>query len=47
MLMGLDKVMTNELQSVEHEERVKEILNFRFGVLVPIPFRPISSMEIS
>ena len=34
MLVGLNKVMTNELQSVEHEERVKESLDFRFGALV-------------
>jgi hypothetical protein len=45
--MGLDKVMTYELQSVEHEKRVKENLDFRFGVLVPIPFHLISSMRLS
>ena len=33
MLVGLNKVRVYELQSVEHEEGVKENLDFRFGVL--------------
>jgi len=32
--VGLNKVMTYELQSDEHEEGVKEILDCWFGVLV-------------
>ena len=36
--MTLNKVMTYELQSVEHEEGVKEILDCWFGVLVCISF---------
>ena len=38
MLMGLDKVMTYELQSVEHKEGVKEILDCWFGILAFISF---------
>ena len=38
MLVGLDKVMTYELQSVEHKEGVKEILDCWFGILAFISF---------
>ena len=38
LLVGLDNRERYELQSVEHEEGIKEILDCWFGVLVCISF---------